>query len=466
MTAIVFCIIAFVLTLWARTRSRSAGVLSVLFVGYLYGILRANLETAGYFIFDSALLGLYLSEIRAPLTPGQQSRENRLRDWVVALALMPSLLLLLPMQDTMVKLVGFRSAVLFLPFILLGARLEREEFKKVVIGIAALNLLAFAVAGYEFFYGIASLFPPSRVTEIMYRSTLDNPALHRIPATFSTSASYGGTMVFTIPFIGLAISGRYLKGWRHALSLAGLAAGGLGVFLSASRSTAVLAIVAVIGLLLENRRRPRAAMTLLGAAMCVAFLVTTQPRLQRFLSLGDVGSVSQRLSGSVNAGIVDVVTQYPFGNGLGAGGTSLPYFLEKRVRGSIAVENEYARLTLEQGVLGLALWLGFVAWVLVPSHGDPAAPGKLAIRILAAVVFATGLTGTGFLAAIPGTCLLFLLLGALFSDNSATARVSPQSRRPRAPSVRRPVIQTHDPIPGSVEQLGSPSPVAHPWNGQ
>jgi len=439
MTAIAVCVFAFAVTLWVRTRSRTMGLLSVLLFGYMYGILRANLlATAGHFVFDSALLGLYIGELRQRLTPAQQIRENRLRDWIVALAMIPSLLLLLPKQDALVQIVGFRSAVLFLPFILLGARLEREDFRKLAIGVAILNLFAFSFAAYEYVNGIESLYPKSPITSIIYQSTLLDYAFHRIPATFSSSAAYGGTMVFTIPLIGMAISGKYVKGPWYALCLTGLAAGTIGVFLSASRSTAALAIVALVALFIENRSRPRAALTFAGAVAFVGVLVVTQPRLQRFLSLQDTEFVSQRFAGSVNSDITDIVTRYPFGNGLGAGGTSLPYFLQNRVEGAISVENEYARLILEQGVLGLTVWLGFIAWVLVPSHGDPRAPGKLGMRILAGAVFAIGFTGTGFLASIPATCFLFLMMGLLFKErpegsapfhsDRTLARAVPRSR--------------------------------------
>lgn len=438
MTAIAICVLAFALTFWVRTWSRSAGLLSLLAFGYAYGILRANLTTAGFFVFDSAAVGLYLAELRVHLSPAQKIRENRLRDWVVALALIPSLLLLLPKQDPLVQLVGFRSAVLFLPFILLGARLERDEFRKLVIGVAILNLVALSFAGYEFVNGVTALYPVSPVTSIIYKSTLQDPSFHRIPATFSSSASYGGTMVLTIPLIGMAISGRYVKGMWYALCVAGLAAGTIGVFLSASRSTAVMAIIALVALLIDNRSRPRMVMGLAGAAIFVGALVTTQPRLQRVFSLGDTDYVTQRIAGSANAGIIDVVTRYPFGNGLGAGGTSLPHFLEERVQGAVFVENEYARLTLEQGAVGLFLWIGFVGWVLVPAHGDSRAPGKLAVRILTAAVFATGITGTGFLAAIPGTCFLFIMMGVLFND--LTPEGAPlRAQRPRGRIARRPV---------------------------
>lgn len=434
MTAVMVCVAAFCVTFAARSYSRSAGLIALLFFGYLYGILRANiLMTGSHFIFDSAALAMYIGELRSSsLSPAQLVRENRLRDWVVALAMIPSLLLLLPKQEPLVQLVGYRSAVMFLPFILIGARLGREELRQLAIGIACLNLMAFAVAMFEYVNGIAMLYPVSPVTSIIYKSTLANASFYRIPATFSSSASYGGTMVYSLPLIGLAISGRYVRGTAYLICLAGLAAAIVGVFLSASRSTALLAMVAIIALIAENRRAPRVVLVLLTAIVAVGFLVANQPRLQRFLSLSDTKYVSLRFAGSMNVSIVDVVTRYPLGNGLGAGGTSLPYFLENRVRDPVSVENEYGRLTLEQGVLGVSVWIGFVLWVLIPSRGKARTAGNLTMRFLIAAVFCIGVTGTGFLSTIPGTVFLFLMMGSLFNDRSVGLRVrqvwGPRSR--------------------------------------
>jgi hypothetical protein len=44
------------------------------------------------------------------------------------------------------------------------------------------------------------------------------------------------------------------------------------------------------------------------------------------------------------------------------------------LRNPVAVENEYARIMLEQGLPGLALWLAFIFWTLTrqrPLTTDP-----------------------------------------------------------------------------------------------
>ena len=81
--------------------------------------------------------------------------------------------------------------------------------------------------------------------------------------------------------------------------------------------------------------------------------------------------VAARVGGSVNEGFFDAVSQYPLGNGLAGGGTSVPYFLQDRMEAlPHGPENEYARIASEQGVIGLLLWLGFVGWFLTRLPTD------------------------------------------------------------------------------------------------
>jgi len=49
---------------------------------------------------------------------------------------------------------------------------------------------------------------------------------------------------------------------------------------------------------------------------------------------------------------------------LGGGGTSIPYFLQDRVKDPVAIENEYGRILLEAGIPGLLIWLIFIFWTV------------------------------------------------------------------------------------------------------
>jgi hypothetical protein len=129
----------------------------------------------------------------------------------------------------------------------------------------------------------------------------------------------------------------------------------------------------------------------------VAYAVSGQERLQRFTTLQDSDLVADRVAGSVNLGFLDLAARYPLGNGLGGGGTSIPYFLQSRIRNSVYMENEYARIALEQGVPGVLAWVLFLFWLFTRSpRGDESwFLARRLLKIGGACWFASAVLGTG-----------------------------------------------------------------------
>jgi hypothetical protein len=124
--------------------------------------------------------------------------------------------------------------------------------------------------------------------------------------------------------------------------------------------------------------------------------------------------------------------KYPMGNGLGGGGTSIPFFLQDRLRDPVAMENEYSRVMLEQGIPGLLVWLAFIGWVLLSpleKRNDSWRLGLRLARIYLLIAFATGVTGTGMLNSIPGTAVLLMLVGWV-----STARFLSAPRKTAVPN--------------------------------
>ena len=110
----------------------------------------------------------------------------------------------------------------------------------------------------------------------------------------------------------------------------------------------------------------------------------------------------------------EIAAQYPFGNGLGGGGTSIPYFLQNRIINPVLMENEYARIMLEQGIMGLLIWIAFILWLFTRRNADPLDSwyfGRRLALVACIASFVTGLTGTGLLTSVPHSSLLFLLVG-------------------------------------------------------
>ena len=147
-------------------------------------------------------------------------------------------------------------------------------------------------------------------------------------------------------------------------------------------------------------------------------------------------------------GFFELAATYPFGNGLGGGGTSIPYFLRDRIEKPIGMENEYARIMLEQGVLGLALWLAFITWLLTRpglAKSDPWFYGNRLAWVTCAAYFGTGLIGTGLLTSIPQTCLLLLNVGWVAARQSAQGNESVLSEQnnvmAQVPRLRSSAVQ-------------------------
>src|SRR6185312_16782937 len=128
MIELLLCFAAITIVFAAGRRSLVAGLVAVFAVGYIYGITRANFNgAASHFIFDAGVVGLYAArwgDIKKKL----EGRDGRwLKLWVTLLVLWPVLLFLIPVQDPMIQIVGLRADIFFIPFILLGTRLDDED---------------------------------------------------------------------------------------------------------------------------------------------------------------------------------------------------------------------------------------------------------------------------------------------------------------------------------------------------
>lgn len=419
MSAAVIAMIAFAGCFVAGRKSLAAGVCALLSVGYGYGIIRANIPALiSHFLFDFAATGLYLSAWTRPLTPMRRFRMRSILPWVVLLAVWPVLVFLYPAQPLMVRLVGLRAAIFFLPFLLIGTLLDADNWYTVAVWLAILNLLAFALAIAEFTFGISHFFPVNAVTRIIYFSKDVSLGRHssgfRIPSSFSNSASYAAAMVSSVPLLlgGWVQAGR--AAWTRHLLLAALGASVIAVFLAASRSQALILIVLATGATCSGLLK---GWSLLGwglIAAAVVYLVLNTPAMQRFTTLGNLHMVRHRVSSSANDEFFDLAVNYPLGNGLGGGGTSMPYFLQQQVQNPVAMENEYARLMLEEGWIGLFLWLTFFCWIMVRPIGrgqDVWLVGRWLARLLCTGYVLTAFIGTGLLTAIPITAELLLFMG-------------------------------------------------------
>ena len=172
MIAFLVCLLAFVSVYIAGRRSLSAGVGLALGFGYMYGYIRANYPAAGrvFYLRFQPGRAVPCDLSRASARPLERRKMRQIAPWVLVMTAWPIALALLPLQDPLIQLVGLRGQVFFLPFLLIGAMFDDRELRKLAFWLAALNIVAFAFAGGEYFLGIARFLPRNAATAVIYVS--------------------------------------------------------------------------------------------------------------------------------------------------------------------------------------------------------------------------------------------------------------------------------------------------------
>jgi hypothetical protein len=414
--SLALCAASFVVCLQVARRSLVAGLCALLGIGYTYGIVRANLPDGfSHLIFDCGVLGVYAAHLwrRQPVWQGIRSED--LRNWIFVLIAWPVLLFFSLRQDPLIQVVGLRGNIFLIPFIILGARLTGDDIYKLALWLSVCNIAAGLFGLVQFAIGVEPFFPRNAVTDIIYRSKdLANYTAYRIPSSFSSAHAYAATMVMTIPILaGAWVQPHYGK-WQARLISAALLVSMLGVFMSATRLYALILFVLVLTTVFTGRIPGAYRFRYLIVLAAVAYLVAGEERFQRFTTLQDPEFLSERLVGSVNLTFVELAKRYPLGNGLGGGGTSVPYFLQNRIRNVVTMENEYARILLELGLPGLMMWALFLVWVFTRPYvrkTDMFYFGRRLAYVACGCSFGLGLIGVGLFTSVPATTVTFLLTG-------------------------------------------------------
>jgi hypothetical protein len=417
MISILLAVGSFLICLMAASRSLKLGLCAVIGVGYVYGIARANYpDTWTYLMFDLGAIGLYIAQLWKPMTPVQRAASHDLRVWLAILIGWPVLLFIaFPTDAPLVQAVGLRANVFLLPFLLFGARLTSKDLKDLALYVAVLNLAAVALGTVEFFVGIEPFFPMNEVTDIIYKSRdLIGRTAYRIPASFSSAHAFAGAMAMTLPLLIGAWKEKHEQRWEALLLAAAVVASFLGVFMAAARTHMITVALMALVVTFTGGLSAKQWWRWVAAVLIVGYVVAGDARFQRFTTLQDRAMVSERIGESVNDSFFDVVSQHPLGRGLADGGTSIPYFLREGREPGTIIENEYARIALEQGLPGLMIWVLFMAWVLTRRPGRVRDEWLLSRRltwVACASIFASGLLGMGMLAAVPQSVLMLLLIG-------------------------------------------------------
>ncbi|MDB5311159.1 MAG: hypothetical protein JWO38_5361 [Gemmataceae bacterium] len=412
-------LVAFLASLLATRWSLGLGFVAVFTVGYLNGIIRANfLGVFSTFMFDAGLLGLY-----AGFFIGMPRRAAGVwggtgGGFAVFLIGWPILMCAIPVNDLLIQLVALRATIWFLPAMVMARRLTAADLSVIARALGGLNLVTLAVGVYLYLNGIQALYPRNAVTQIMYLSGDVAGGNHRIPSTFLSAHSYGGAMLFSLPFLLDRLFGPGARRPDRVLAACGTVAAAGGLLLCAAKqpiATFGLAAVIAWGC---TRFNLTTGVVIVGLVVAAGGVASTDQRLQRAAALENTAAVSGRLRGSANESFLELLVQYPLGAGMGSSvGTSIPYFLAGRTSEAIGMENEYCRILIDQGWVGLAAWVVFLVWLY---HRPPPARlhinwglGVILMYALTLTNWATAFLGTGTLASVPGSVLLLTQMGVL-----------------------------------------------------
>lgn len=449
--AIGLCLLAFLTTFLSGRKLLAAGYSVTLFWGYTYGITRANVPAAAsHFIFDSSVIGLYMSLALHKQQRESLRRSKLLNDWVTVLIGWTLLIALMPFQTPLITLVGLRGNLFFIPILLVANRLSFSQMRGVICSMAGLNLIALGFGIAEYFQGVERFYPNNEVTYLIFLSKDVAGGHYRIPAIFNNAHGYASTMVASLPFLLGLFAMPGAPNWQRALSLCGASAALFGVLFANTRTNFIAASFMILAFVFFAKFKPLLKGLFFAVVVGVGIVAMSNERFQRFKSLEDTDALAGRLAGSVNRSFLEVITDYPLGNGLGGGGTSIPHFLASQVQRGVSVENEYARIALELGFPGFVLWLGFLGWVLVRGWSfhkqDRWANTRRLVWICAFVNFGLAVLGTGLLTAIPMTMML------LFSSGWLVTKPSPEDLGEISPSKEQPDLQEAEQqrIPSSV----------------
>jgi hypothetical protein len=418
----VFPLLAFGLVLFGVTRSLGWGFVALFAVGYFNGVIRANyLSPFTTFMFDAGVLGLYVGFFlgRPQLSAGVWNGTAAL--FVMFLIGWPAFLTLMPVNDLLVQLVALRATVWFLPVLLVATRLTAADLSTMARGLAVLNLVAFVVGLYLYFRGIEALYPENAVTALMYRSKdVVGSEFHRVPSTFLNAHGYAGAMLLSLPFLLDRTFGFRVLWLDRTLAIAGVSAAVAGLLMSAVRAPLVTFAIATILAWVFTRFSLVVGIVALAIVAIGVGVALNNERFQRLATLEDTEYVTTRIQGSANEAFFELMADYPGGAGMGSSfGTSIPYFLADRAPEQIGLENEYSRILVDQGLIGLIGWLAFLGWIYARPPAVrfrvPWQTGVLLMYALSLTNWATAFIGTGTLASVPGAVLLLTQMGVVIT---------------------------------------------------
>jgi hypothetical protein len=451
-----------VVALIASTRYELTLTLVALYIGLLDGPIKL-LSASQYAsaIRDVLIFAIVISMVARMGIKGERVTMPPLSGWVVLFVCAVLVEALNPGTSGILKVLGgFRQQLEWVPFFFFGYLLMRSKrnFRRLFLILGVIALANGLVGAYQSRLSPSALgsWGPGYNARINGSNGLtgrtyssEGVARPRPPALGSDSGFGGSVGVLALPGLLALLSIQRLRRRRWVIVLC-LAGALLGVATAASRSSIVIAVVALLSYALLSVLaglkvgRPLLAMLAVAVVAVGVGAVLISADGSGIFARQETLSNASPESGEA-ATKVDHFTQLPsdiagapFGVGLGTGGSAGGFGGKQKVQiegGSASKEGALNLVVLETGALGLFLWVGLTISVILLVLRRLRNVGDVELRTYLVAVFAAFLafTADGFagptLAVSPaGTFLWFApgiaaywLAGRGFTDQRSIA---------------------------------------------
>lgn len=430
--------------LMVSTRYDVTLTLLVLYLGLLDGpikLLSASQVASG--IRDAMIVAIGLGILVRLMVSKKSLRLPPMSSWVLAFTVVVLIQAANPSTGGLLKVVGgFRQQLEWVPLFFFGYMIVRskDSFRKLFLVLGVIALANGVVGTYQSRLSPAQLasWGPgygSRVTGSGALSgrtySVEGEARPRPPALGPDSGFGGSVGVMAVPgLLALLSVGRVRRRWAVPLLLAGAL---LGVATAASRSSVVIAVIALLAYAgLSIAAGLRVTRPLAGLLVVIALaagvgsvLVSTEGK-GIFARQETVTSVSSAESKGGEAKVRHLsqiptdIANAPFGVGLGTYGAAAGFGGKQKVeiegRG-VSGESAYNLVALELGLPGLLLWVGLSLNVILLALRRLRRIADVELRLYLVAVFAVfvAFTALGFagptLAVSPSGAYLWFGLG-------------------------------------------------------
>lgn len=313
--------------------------------------------------------------------------------WSALIILWTFIQVIMDLQPTIVGLIGIRSWVLYLWFVLLCVRALNWQDLEYIFKCLALTILFMVPLALVQFMSPPTSFinkQPGAEDQYIFQVIKD---IVRSSGTFSFTLGYTLYLSLMLPIILFLISGGLKDSIKPTIKVLIIGLFFIGVLISGSRGS-IISTMAIIGfwliaMLLANKLpKPSPIKILFGFIGLISLIILFAPilersldaNLQRFENASTSEDVGQRIE-DMFTGSKETWNQFQvLGYGIGAGANASRGFMPETTNGFLLGENEVDRILNEGGGIGIFLiilkWsvilIGLLsAWRIFRNNNEP-----------------------------------------------------------------------------------------------